>query len=359
MNNATQPNQDSIIGFSRFSGCGAKLRLSELRTIIDELIDTVRSSPSSFDAKALPDVAFFELENNIFLASSVDVISPIVGNAEDFGAIATAHALADLYSVGSVPIFGLNIMAIPDNFSAIHAKQIVNGAQKKAAEAGFSILGGHTFQCPELFFGAAVIGMVKNGKKLKKSDPKDGDVIICTKPLGAAQVATTHDRLMGLNISETEYKEALEIMLQLDQKAADIAYNIGISSCTDVSGFGFIGHLHNILEATQLEAEIKVSDIPILEAALKLSGKETRYCLGIFNKNDLDCYVKTLYKVDQNRVRLLFEGQTSGGLLFTISPKTAKKLVYELKENGFPSAAIVGTINKQKEKNEQKIILTP
>ncbi len=358
MTNATQPNQDSIIGFSRFSGCGAKLRLSELRTIIDDLISTVRSSPSSFDAKARPDVAFYKLENNVFLVSSVDVISPIVGNAENFGAIALTHSLADLYSVNSIPLFGLNIMAIPDNFNAIHARQIVKGAQKKAAEAGFSIIGGHTFQCPELFFGVAVVGMVRNGKKLKKTGLKDGDVIICSKPLGAAQVATTHDRLMGLSISEAEYKEALEIMLQLDQKAADIAYKIGISSCTDVSGFGFIGHLHNILETTQFEAEIKVSEVPILKAALKLSGKETRYCLGIFNKNDLDCNVKTLYDVDQNRVRLLFEGQTSGGLLFTISPKKAKKMVYELKENGFSSASIVGSINKQKEKNEQKIILT-
>ena len=230
--------------------------------------------PPSFDPKALvdastaDDAAVYQLTDEIAIVQTVDFFTPIVDDPYAFGAISAANSLSDIYAMGATPLFGLNIVGFPSNRLPLKVlEEILRGAQDKAREAGISILGGHTVDDTEPKYGMAVTGIVHPGKILRNSTAQVGDVLVLTKPLGMGIIATALKRGLA---DQTTAQKAIAIMSTLNKIAAETLANFTVHACTDVTGFGLLGHLHEMAAGSQADVELNLSAIPILPEARAL-----------------------------------------------------------------------------------------
>ena len=246
---------------------------------------------------------------------TTDFFTPVVDTAYEYGSIAAANSLSDVYAMGGQPFLALNIAALPDNLPPEISSEILRGGAEKAREAGVVIAGGHTVKDKEPKFGLVAIGFVDPRKVISKSGLKVGDVLVLTKPLGGGVTTTA---LKQEKAEEAHVKEAIEWMSRLNKAAGQLAVEFGVRGGTDITGFGLLGHGLEMAEASGVKLRIEYSKLPFLSGARGYAEK------GIFpggafdNKMHFEKSVKFSEGIDEPAQMLMFDPQTSGGLLFGV-----------------------------------------
>jgi cysteine desulfurase NifS/selenium donor protein len=324
-------------------GCACKIRPQYLEKILKEL--PISGNPDILvGLKAPDDAAVYRINDQTAIVQTVDFFTPVVDNPYDFGAVAAANALSDIYAMGGKPLFALSIVAFPDKLLPAEVlKLILQGATDKVSEAGISIIGGHTIEDTEPKFGLIVTGTIDPGKILTNSSAKPGDAIILTKPVGTGIISTGIKR--GLVDRETE-KRMIAGMAQLNDKAAEIMTAFQVNSCTDVTGFGLLGHLKVMIQASHAGAEIDYKKVPLLPMTWELAAMNM---IPGGTLNNLQ-FVEDVMEWDENVPELvkiiLTDAQTSGGLLITLPAKDANKFIKQCLLVGIGEAVAIGNISK-------------
>ena len=293
------------------------------------------------DATTKDDAAVFLLSPDRALVATVDFFTPIVDDAAAWGAIAVANALSDIYAMGATPLFGLNLVGWPRERLPFEVLgDVLRGAGEVASRAGCLVLGGHSIDAVEPTFGMAVIGEVHPDRMLTNAGACAGDVLVLTKPLGTGILATALKRDALL---ESGMAEAVRSMTTLNDGAARAALKVGVSAATDVTGFGLIGHLTGILEASKVAAELAFDAIPLLPHARNLASR------GVIpggTQRNLEAADRVEWAQDLGMAdrHLCVDDQTSRGLLLVVPPEPEAALLAALREEATPIAAVIGRI---------------
>jgi selenide,water dikinase len=285
------------------------------------------------------DAAIYHIGGDISLALTVDFFPPIVDDPFAFGAIAVANSLSDIYAMGAKPILGLNIVCFPADLPHEILVSILQGGESKAMEAGVLIVGGHTIDDKEPKYGLAVTGIVKTGQHITFSGARPGDNLILTKPLGTGIITTA---AKTDNTSEEILSGAIKIMSKLNKDASEAMLRVGATACTDITGFGLMGHLRNMLQDGIIGAELRLSQVPTIEGAWDLAQKGIAPGGTLRNLESIMDSVVWHKSVSHESMILLSDAQTSGGLLIAIEPEKTNILLEELKASGVTDAAIIG-----------------
>ena len=325
-------------------GCACKLRPQNLEKIL-------ASFPSVSDPNVLvgtgtaDDAAVYLINKNQALVQTVDFFTPIVDEAYHFGAISAANSLSDIYAMGAQPIFALNIVGFPEKRLPLETlKEILQGAQDKAKEAGIPILGGHTVEDSEPKFGMAVTGIVDPQKILTNSNAQPGDALILTKPIGLGIIATGIKR--GMTNKSTK-DLAIRIMEQLNRKPAEIMKKFTVHACTDVTGFGLLGHLKEITVASQVNTQIHASRVPILEKAKELASAGIVPGGTLANMDYVKPFVSWGEQISEIDKILLCDAQTSGGLIIVLPKDEKDHLLRMLHDQNILAARVIGEITEK------------
>ena len=336
-----QTKEIKLTHFTHGLGCACKIRPQYLEKALKDFplpVDpNVLVSLNSND-----DAAVYKINENTAIIQSVDFFTPIVDDPYHFGAIAATNALSDIYAMGGKPLFALNIVGFPDNRLPMEVLQaILKGANDKAQEAGISILGGHTVEDTEPKFGMAVTGIIHPDKILTNSNAKAGDVLILTKPIGTGIISTGIKR--GLTDKKTE-TEAIRVMSELNNVAADVIKEFPVNACTDVTGFGLLGHLKEMTTSSKTDVELYCGKIPVIEGVMELAA-ENVIPGGTINNMDFVSDVVVWDKGISNTEKAIFcDAQTSGGLLISVPQKSVNEVLMALKERDLKYASVIGKV---------------
>lgn len=264
------------------------------------------------------DAAVWRLSDEQAIVVTTDFFTPVVDTPYEYGAIAAANSLSDVYAMGGKPFLALNIAALPDNLPAEISSEILRGGAEKAREAGVVIAGGHTVKDKEPKFGLVAIGFVHPQKIISKSGLKAGDALILTKPLGGGVTTTA---LKQEKADEAHITEAIGWMSRLNKPAGELAVEFGVRGGTDITGFGFLGHALEMMEASGVSLHIDFAKLPFLSGARDYA-KQGIFPGGAFdNKRYFEPSVTFAESLDEPSQMLLFDPQTSGGLLFGLAPE--------------------------------------
>ena len=292
------------------------------------------------------DAAVVRLDDGKLLVQTVDFFTPIVDDPYQFGQIAAANSLSDIYAMGAKPIFALNIVGFPINdLPNEMLTTILQGGADKAKEAGIPTVGGHSVDDKEPKYGLVVTGEVEEKNIVTNKSATPGDVLVLTKPLGTGIIATAIKK--GV-VKNDVIRAAVESMSALNELASKIMVELGVKTATDVSGFGLLGHLNEICEASKVSAEIKYDDLPLLPGVNKLASD------GIISKgtkrNLSFAESFTQFLEDRTKIEKLItsDAQTSGGLLISLPPDSAKMFIKKFNERSPIKAQEIGNIIKQK-----------
>lgn len=291
------------------------------------------------------DAAVVRLSDGRLLVQTVDFFTPIDDDPYTFGQIAAANSLSDIYAMGATPIFALNIIGFPiDTLPKSDLTKILQGGIDKAQEAGISIVGGHSIDDPEPKYGLVVTGEVDEDQLITNSNAQPGDKLILTKPLGTGIIATAVKRGVA---DKTAMAKSAQTMATLNKLAAEVMTKIGVNAATDVTGFGLLGHLLEMCEASGVSAKIDYQALPFLPSVKKLAAKGivpggTKRNLKFVSDKVQFC--EHLTDIDK---LLLADAQTSGGLLISLPAEKAEKYISKFNELSEIKAVVVGEIVKR------------
>lgn len=323
------------------AGCGAKVGAGVLASLLEDL--QVHEDPNllvGFDKS--DDASVYKVSEDMALVQTVDFFPPIADDPFTFGAIAATNALSDVYAMGGEPKLALNIMAVPKDMPKEAVHEILKGGYSKVYEAGALITGGHSILDDEPKYGLSVTGFVHPDKLIRNIGAKPGDVLFLTKPLGMGIITTAAKVDM---VSKETYDYALSLMMTLNKSARDVMVKYDVHACTDVTGFGLLGHASEMATGSNVELHIDVDSIDLINEALDLATigilPEGMYRNRDFASKFVDVGDVILAKQD-----MLFDPQTSGGLLISVDSKDADKFFEELKSN-VPSAQRIGTVREK------------
>ena len=343
--------QIKLTHFTTGLGCACKLRPQALEKILSAL-KPLPDSNILVGTNTADDAAVYLLNEETALVQTVDFFTPIVDDPYQFGSIAAANSLSDIYAMGAKPLFALNIVGFPSNRLPMNVlEQILKGARDKAAEAGISIIGGHTIDDNEPKFGLVILGTVHPKKILTNAAAKSGDVLILTKPLGLGIISTAIKR--GLAEKKTENK-VFEIMSELNKISAEVMEDFPVNACTDVTGFGLLGHLSEMSRGSGMDVEVYADKIPIIKEAREFASANIIPGGSLNNLEYVADFVVWNDKIPRLDRIILCDAQTSGGLLISLPEKFAEEMIQKLHEKGINYAAIIG---KFREKSNGKIFV--
>jgi len=289
------------------------------------------------------DAAVYRLGPEQAIVASLDFFTPIVDDPEDFGAIAAANALSDLYAMRARPLFALNVLAVRlDALGVEVVGRILRGATQTCAEAGISIAGGHSIDDPEPKFGMVALGLVDPELLWRKSGARPGDAILLGKALGTGVVTTG----LKQDVAAPEDVEAsVRSMRQLNRAAADILSEFAVHAATDVTGYGLLGHLAEVCRASDVGARIEASAVPLLPGAADLAAQGVQPGGTERNRRAVERMVSWAADVQEARRILLCDAQTSGGLMAFLPGREAEEASGRLAEAGY-EAAVVGEVEE-------------
>ncbi len=271
------------------------------------------------------DAGVYRLRDDLAIVQSVDFFTPIVDDPYDFGRIAAANSLSDLYAMGARPLTALNLVAWPvEKLGTESLAEVLRGGGEVVAAAGAAVLGGHTIDDAEPKYGLAVTGTVDPGEQLTIAGGAAGDALVLTKPVGAGAVSTALKKEFAA--AET-VQAAVEVMTELNAAAAAAARAVGAHAVTDVTGFGLLGHLHELALASGTAAEVDADKVPALSGALELLSDERALAGGTRrNREHAQTYASFAPGVSEVRRWLVCDAMTSGGLLVAVSADRASEL---------------------------------
>lgn len=331
------------IEFCRGGGCTAKLGPAALERVLSKI--EKRKNPDlliGFDHA--DDAAVFRLTDDLAVVQTLDFFPPMVEDPYVFGQIAAANALSDIYAMGGQVKTALNIVCFPDKMDLNILGKILQGGNEKVEEAGGTLAGGHSIADQEVKYGLSVMGTIHPDRILPNNGCREGDVLLLTKPLGVGIVCTANR--IG-EASNAAYQQAVASMTTLNKYAAEIIGKYDIHGCTDVTGFGFLAHLCEML-GERYTAYIDLEQIPYIPEAYGYAEEFYITAAGQRNRNHVGEQV-VFDQVPFPMEEILFDPQTSGGLLAAINPADGIKALEEIKKLGLP-CGLVGTIGARAEK---------
>ncbi|WP_421996241.1 selenide, water dikinase SelD [Reyranella sp.] len=332
---------------ARFAGCAAKISQADLHQALAGL-------PVASDPRVLvghdtsDDAAVIKLRDDLALVETVDIFPPIVDDPYDFGRIAATNALSDIYAMGGTPLNALSFVAWPvDTLGTGSLRRVLDGAAAICAEAGIAISGGHSIVDEEPKFGLFVTGTIDPRKVVSNAGARPGDVLVLTKPIGTGVLTTAVKRNAA---PERALAAAIASMTTLNRHAAEAMTTAGAAAATDITGFGLLGHLGNMLRAsstaagTAIGARLSYAAVPVFE---RVTGfLKDGLCPG-GTKRNLEYAAPQARFADslaEPQRLLLADAQTSGGLLIAVAPEKVDALVADLRRRGTPAAAVIGSI---------------
>lgn len=319
------------------AGCAAKMSPTELAEVLRALPSL--SSPNLLTGmENFEDAAVYKITEDIAIIQTTDFFPPVVDDPYTFGRIAAVNALSDVYAMGGAPILALNILCFPTcDYPLSVAREILRGGADTVAEAGAVMAGGHSIQLPEPIYGLCVTGVVHPARMLTNSGARVGDVVVLSKPVG------TGVGLLGLKggqLSETQREELIRNLTTLNNRSLEIALRYQVHAATDVTGFGLIGHLHEMACASGLEFALWADSVPLLPGTQALAQQGFVPAAAYSNRRAYQPFVNNKIDVDESLADLLYDPQTAGGLLFCVDQMQAENLLQELQQLEMTSAAI-------------------
>lgn len=289
------------------------------------------------------DACVYRLRDDLAVIQTVDFFPPIVDDPYRYGQIAAANALSDIYAMGAEPAIALNILCVPGCLPQSSLQQIMAGGYDKVHEAGAVIAGGHSVEDAEPKYGLCVSAFIHPDKIWSNASAEPGDLLILTKPLGSGILATAAKSDL---ITAEDFLPALESMAMLNKYARDAAADAGVHACTDITGFGFLGHACEMADASGCSFELVAKDIPLYPHTQKLAEEGIIPAGAYRNREYAGKRVQFCKTVPLSIEDILFDPQTSGGLLFSIAQKRAGSLIEAL-EKANVQAALIGQVTKR------------
>jgi selenide, water dikinase len=295
------------------------------------------------DASSRDDAAVFQVAPDRAIVATVDFFTPIVDDPYDFGRIAATNAFSDIYAMGATPLLALNLVGWPRETLPFELLgEVIRGGADVSRAAGAFVLGGHSVDDPEPKYGMVVIGETHPDRIVRNAGAQPGDALVLTKPLGTGVLTTALKRDL---VTEADLAEAVTVMTTLNAGAARAMLAVGgVHAATDVTGFGLLGHLHTLLEASGVAAELRAGAVPLLPRARELAergavpGGTTRNAESVADSTTFADGVDATLRV------LLADAQTSGGLLIAVAAERAAGLVAALEREGTPTRAVIGRV---------------
>ena len=333
--------------FSKSAGCAAKIGPGILAEVVGRL-PAAKDDRLMVGVETADDAAVYRVSDEVALIQTVDFFPPMVDDPFTFGQIAAANALSDVYAMGGEPRLALNVVAFPNCLGAEVLGEILAGGASKVKEAGAVLAGGHSINDEEPKYGLCVSGFVKPDRIWKNGGARTGDVLLLTKPLGVGLINTAVKAGMA---SEEAERKAVESMSCLNKLAMEVLREVEVHSCTDVTGFGLTGHALETARASGKSLVIQTDKLEVLPDALFYASMglvpEGTYRNKAFNKKD----VRLEEQVDEAMEDLVFDPQTSGGLLVSLKREDAENVLVRLAEAGYPlKAGIVGAVTDLQDK---------
>lgn len=299
------------------------------------------------------DAAVVRFDGENAIVQTVDFFTPIVDDPYAFGQIAAANSLSDIYAMGADPLFALNIVAFPSKDLPMETlAEILLGGSDKAKEAGISIVGGHSIDDKEPKYGLVVTGRGVVGELVQNSTAQEGDTLILTKPLGTGIIATAIKRGIA---PEEMVTEATAIMSTLNRTAADLMLKHGAHAATDVTGYGLLGHLLEMCQASSVTAEVNFDSLQFIDGVEELALKDVIPGGSERNFDFVSPHIKFPDDLPQHRKIMTADAQTSGGLLISLPEESAQNFLDDFSENSSNLAFQIGTI---REKSKHSIIIS-
>ena len=288
------------------------------------------------------DAGVYQLTEDLAIINTTDYFTPIVDDPYTFGEIAATNALSDVYSMGGIPKTALNILYWPkDRLDLEILGEILRGGAEKVKEAGAVVVGGHTVDAPELMYGLAVTGVIHPNRVVRNFGAKPGDVLILTKRLGVG-ILTTGLKLNKL--SEGALPRVIESMTRLNRSGSEVMQKFSVNACTDVTGYGLLGHSFEMASGNGVKLEILSKKVPYFDEAPTLVKKKIYTRAYRSNMKFLDGVVTFDSGVSEEMRHILMEAETSGGLLFALPESDAESALAELHERDCPEAAVIGRV---------------
>ncbi len=282
------------------------------------------------------------MSDDVALVQTIDFFTPIVDDPFSFGQIAAANALSDVYAMGAKPLTAMNMVAFPiNNIDRNILKEILRGGLSKVQESGALLVGGHSLDDSDIKYGLSVTGIVHPNKILTNANARPGDRLVLTKPLGTGIIATALKRGVA---SEAALAKITESMTTLNRVASEVMMEIGVNACTDITGFGFLGHVLEMAMASNVGIAITSNSAPIFPEAEEYAS------MGMVpggtgrNREFTSCRIELAGTIPDAIMDILYDAQTSGGLLISVEGKKAQRLVNRLHSKGVREAAMVGEV---------------
>lgn len=330
---------------TKFSGCGAKLGPGLLDKALCGLTQPVFPN-LMVDFTTSDDAGVYKINDEQALVNTLDFFPPIVDDPYAFGQIATANALSDIYAMGAVPITAMSIVGFPLQKADISVlRTITEGCLDKLKEANVPLVGGHSIQDEELKFGLSVSGLVHPERVLVNNKPVLGEVVILTKPLGTGTINTALKRGQA---TEESINASMDSMVRLNKYASEIITKYPVKCCTDVTGFGLIGHACEMISGSDVGLTINFNQLQLLHGANECIKKGAIPGGTKKNMEFRGSFVENLEELEDSVKSIIFDPQTSGGLLFTISIDESQNILRDMKKAGI-SAFVAGRITDNKE----------
>jgi len=294
------------------------------------------------DASSRDDAAVFQVAPDRAIVATVDFFTPIVDDPYDFGRIAAANAFSDIYAMGATPLLALNLVGWPREALPFELlAEVIRGGADVARAAGAFVLGGHSVDDPEPKYGMVAIGEVHPDRVVTNAGARPGDALVLTKPLGTGVLSTALKRDL---LIDADLARAVETMTVLNAGAARAMLAVGVHAATDVTGFGLLGHLRTLLEASGAAAELTAAAVPLLPRAREMAERGAVPGGTTRNAASVATAVTFADPVDATARILLADAQTSGGLLIAVAPERADALVAGLVREATPAAAVIGRV---------------
>ncbi len=293
------------------------------------------------------DAGVYQVSDELALIQTVDFFTPVVDDPFRFGQIAAANALSDVYAMGGVPKTAMNLMGFPTGKLDISVfRRIIEGGLDKIREANVVLVGGHSVEDPELKYGLSVTGFVHPTRILTKRNLRPGQKLILTKPLGIGIVNTA----VKAGLASFELAQQIsDLMATLNKTAAEVMVDFPVSACTDVTGFGLAGHLAEMVSGAGVSVEIEAADLPLIAEAVEYAEMGLIPAGAYNNRAFREKMIEIAPVVPRAVADILFDPQTSGGLLISVEDAQAASLTHALIQKGVPCAAVVGTVTKGRE----------
>jgi len=350
-------NSPRLTSLSHGGGCGCKIAPGVLATLIERSASSTPFAQLLVGAETSDDAAVYALNDEQAVIATTDFFMPIVDDPFDFGRIAAANALSDVYAMGGMPLMALAILGMPINvLSADVIRDILRGGEAICARAGIPVAGGHSIDSVEPIYGLAAIGLVHPRHLKRNSSARAGDVLVLGKPIGVGifSAALKKDRL-----SEADYRSMIDTTTRLNIPGAHLAHLPGVHAMTDVTGFGVLGHLLEMCRGAGLSARLQMSRIPLLDNAFALA--EAGCVTGASGRNwsSYGAQVQLDPRIGNVARTLLCDPQTSGGLLVACDEDAVPSVIEIFQRFGFERAGTIGHMNASTKGGVATVVVEP